>query len=711
MEVGTYGDALQVVVLAGEDVVGRDALDGSLVLTRLGNAVVDVFVGKVTVGVEDVAGSQGGTRHLIDPVATIGIAAITLVACMLRVGQRVAPRQVRTRQDDLAHHVRIVGQLEVGMNLTALDVALTCPHDEMAVGRHHGDEPFQVARYLELRRLLRVVTQVHASQVDILVRAVVDLYPVILLVVVVDIHAVACAHLVDVERYHLLLRQFIGRERFEAGHEVHAARGRQFVGCLLGETLTLLAGGRRAVHARLPPEVAGSRIAVVHLHGHHVTALAQQAGRHLDGMRVGIVPLVPVVVATALARLVVRSSRPQVVDVHLLPVDIEDVRVIHLVGDAEDIPVLWDFFQQELPAQVARRDAVAAAIAAVELCRGIGHGLAGIAVAEGSRAPVPTLRIVVGRSPVLAVQRTVVVVVPLARRAEHRRGDAVAPAPPAREAVARRSLGLERDGGEEIAVEPVAGNGDAIEREACRGHVALHRHLLGLRAREPEGGVGLYDLRHTLAVVARHRIDDALGKAAPRAVGCVSLPAEGRCDAFCHPVHDACQFLLVAEHRTAHQAVLVDEETAELLVLQHVEEDGDEFHLSRDARPSVFGTRVEGIDLLAREVLEDVVSRAIHAVVEVKDHEMELAVQTRAEALGVVVWPVPVVEVELERHVVGIVIDIHQVADLLVGQFVGSLLAERLPREERLLGARLLHIARIHAHLEGIHLIVIHAVV
>ena len=97
---------------------------------------------------------------------------------------------------------------------------------------------------------------------------------------------------------------------------------------------------------------------------------------------------------------------------------------------------------------------------------------------------------------------------------------------------------------------------------------------------------------------------------------------------------------------------------------------------------------------------------------EVEEHKAEATIGgTGAPTLAVVLRPVAVAEVEFDGHVVAILVDVEELADLGVG-FVGSSIAGKI--EETLhgfVGAAFLDISRIGSDLELVDLVVVETIV
>ena len=142
------------------------------------------------------------------------------------------------------------------------------------------------------------------------------------------------------------------------------------------------------------------------------------------------------------------------------------------------------------------------------------------------------------------------------------------------------------------------------------------------------------------------------------------------------------------KYASSHNAEGIDEAFAECVVLQHVEEDGDEFYLGGDSSdfPSVCVVGVvkvvEGEGLLFGEVAERSAG-AVEGEVEVEDDEAETSVVgTLTIAFPVVVWPVVAAEVEFHSHVVDVLVHIDELADFSVVVLVVCILSELVPLQE-----------------------------
>ena len=85
---------------------------------------------------------------------------------------------------------------------------------------------------------------------------------------------------------------------------------------------------------------------------------------------------------------------------------------------------------------------------------------------------------------------------------------------------------------------------------------------------------------------------------------------------------------------------------------------------------------VKSVTLLVEELVEDVTRTQIEGTVKVKEHKMEFAVIFVTETLCVVLWPVPVANVEFYCHVVDEFINVKHLLNLLICLLVIRILAQ-----------------------------------
>ena len=68
----------------------------------------------------------------------------------------------------------------------------------------------------------------------------------------------------------------------------------------------------------------------------------------------------------------------------------------------------------------------------------------------------------------------------------------------------------------------------------------------------------------------------------------------------------------------------------------------------------------------------------VESSVEVVEDEAELPAVNISEALGVVLWPIPVAQIQLYRHIVDVVVDVQHPAYLVVGLAVSCIFGEHV---------------------------------
>ena len=166
------------------------------------------------------------------------------------------------------------------------------------------------------------------------------------------------------------------------------------------------------------------------------------------------------------------------------------------------------------------------------------------------------------------------------------------------------------------------------------------------------------------------------------------------------------------EGRGGDEAEGVDKLLEERRVLDEIEEedDGLQFDLNIGHFGAVAGEIGEFGHALHLEDIEGIVD-PVHGF-EVEEHKAEATIDgAGAPTLAVVLRPVGIAHVEFDGHVIAILVDVEELADLGIG-FVGSGIARKV--EETLhgfVGATLLDISGIGSDLELVDLVVVETVV
>ena len=140
---------------------------------------------------------DGGARHAIDAATSIGIAAHGLDGLVGVVGKRVGPGKIGSGDDHML--VQVVLELEGCVEFTYSGI-LVAPDDLVAMGGEDGRDGGtlgQVGADAVFGGIAELVGEIYAGEVDVARRGVVELYPVGLLLVVVDVDAVVGRDLVD----------------------------------------------------------------------------------------------------------------------------------------------------------------------------------------------------------------------------------------------------------------------------------------------------------------------------------------------------------------------------------------------------------------------------------------------------------------------------------------------------------------------------------
>ena len=166
------------------------------------------------------------------------------------------------------------------------------------------------------------------------------------------------------------------------------------------------------------------------------------------------------------------------------------------------------------------------------------------------------------------------------------------------------------------------------------------------------------------------------------------------------------------EDRGGDEAEGVDELLAEVVVLEEVEEEGDglELHLDGGGLGAVAGEVAEIGYPFHLEDVEGIID-PIQGIEVEEDHAETTVGRAGTPALAVVLGPVAVAQVELDGHVVAVLVDVEELADLGVG-FGGGGVARQVEQTlHRIVSAALLDIARVGAAFELVDLVVVEAVV
>ena len=103
-------------------------------------------------------------------------------------------------------------------------IELVAPDDEVAVRGYDVRDSIGLLNLI-LLRLIQIIAQVHAFDIDIETGSIVEFYPIVALEKVIDKDSVSSAHLVDADGRDALLGQFALGERGEGGGEVDGALG------------------------------------------------------------------------------------------------------------------------------------------------------------------------------------------------------------------------------------------------------------------------------------------------------------------------------------------------------------------------------------------------------------------------------------------------------------------------------------------------------
>ena len=230
--------------------------------------------------------------------------------------------------------------------------------------------------------------------------------------------------------------------------------------------------------------------------------------------------------------------------------------------------------------------------------------------------------------------------------------------------MAGRGHGAQPDGSKQMTAEATRGHVDAVHLYAGAIGVAAQRDRLGLRARELHLVEVAQGVGHGLLAVAE-RVLHLVG----RPVGRLAVLSHCRC----HGVGQLVDDLRAAaglEHAATHEAVGVDELAAELLVLQQLAEDGDERDVGNDDF-SAGQQRVEVVLIFHVHDVVEHVAAAVEGSIGVEHHETEATAVLMAEGLHVVAQPVVAAQEELGSHVVDILVDVQNLANLVVGSGIG----------------------------------------
>ena len=243
---------------------------------------------------------------------------------------------------------------------------------------------------------------------------------------------------------------------------------------------------------------------------------------------------------------------------------------------------------------------------------------------------------------------------------------------PSHEAVASARLGPQCYGREECAVVLAVGHAHVVDINISGfGGLNGERHLLLSGTTEAE------------ALILLHLLDEPGGTAfqllahlVERAVGAGSFPCHGLAHAVAQLVTDLGRTRGL-EH-TAHGAEDVDEASAEVVVLEQVEEESTEFYLAVAPLTCIIYIIV-AVPLHAIDPTEGVAVDLNLALlvggapvgaeggVEVEEGDAEAATVGQTIGLEVVVGPVPRAEVKLGSHVIYEFIYIYEFADLGIG--------------------------------------------
>ena len=330
----------------------------------------------------------------------------------------------------------------------------------------------------------------------------------------------------------------------------------------------------------------------MHFDGDDVSALPEERGLEVGGAGVGVVLGVSCGVG------VVRNVATGHVVAHCLnAVDIDNHSVVDGERKAERLVARGRFGKVERCAEIVGRILVVDVISVAD--DGVIVTIPAHEVTQRSRARSPRTIVVVSITPVDSVERTLVVVAPGLRGGEEFAAG-VRRDTPTREDVARRSFGLDNGGRVVFAVELAGGDGHAIERKACHGDICLKLcHAGGLR-RQLHAAVALEQIHHGVLPCCRERRPHAIGAIPGRFVVVERLGVR-------HAVGHAFANLGTArrfEHRVGDEAERVDELLAEGIVVEQIEEDGDNLDLLGDVLHRFAVEAVESIDALVGEVGE-----------------------------------------------------------------------------------------------------------
>ena len=388
---------------------------------------------------------------------------------------------------------------------------------------------------------------------------------------------------------------------------------------------------------------------------------------------------------------------------NLLTVHMNDISVVEINCHNEDIACNGSCIQIECLAEVVC-GALVAGRASVDGSRD-NCAVVTCVVTEESVAGAP-VDLIAGSLPVGRCQIALIIVLPCGVHREECLRRSTAAFSPSHELITAWSHSFQRDGIIETSGEPARGHRHIVHIELCIIYIALHRCrkriLCRQIARHIIDLIRLQGTRNGICQDRRMTVDISL----------TVLPTHVVVHLLTYLLHNL-GAALGFEHTACNDTEGINESLLELVVLQHVEENCHQLDLLcdiiRGTVLAIYG--VERIVTLVGKVGEGI-EYAVVAVVQIEDNKMELtSVAHIAEALQIVVRPVPVVHIELRSEVVYELINVHEFLDALPTVFVVCRLSLLVPFLKCQTVACCLHISGIHTHFKGILQVGVEAVV
>ena len=279
---------------------------------------------------------------------------------------------------------------------------------------------------------------------------------------------------------------------------------------------------------------------------------------------------------------------------------------------------------------------------------------------------------------------------------------------PTLEGVTYGGVGVDFGRREEVAAEEAVGDGLVVEGERGGSKVGAQASSSYLGGRELVVRVGLEVVEQLGLTLGRETGDERTCRTPGRVVVVERLGGGHELGNLADDGFATFGF----EDRGGDEAEGVDELLEEVVVLEQVEEEDDGLELPHDGG---------GLGAVAVEVgefghpfhLEDVegIVDPVHGFEVEEDHAEATVGGAGTPALAVVFGPVAVAQIELDGHVVAVLVDVEELADLGVGFGRGGVGRQVEQALHGFVGAALLHIARVGGTFELVDLVVVEAVV